>query len=361
MGLGDLARAVAEHLLKGLPFQRNVPANFTRGSKLQTLLDPLATDGDFVGMGIALVDLTRAGMEYAGVRDTRQMYGASLVKIAVMFAAFRLRESVINVEKFVPAKDRKEFFAKVTDGWRPAVEAAASSRRPDFPKLDQIFALTGPLDFNGDFRKQLTDMVQLSKNEAAAECIHRLGYQYINGALAAAGLFDSAGSGGLWVGGDYVSGDYAKVRRYEDFEEVPVDKGVNKAIHDPRGVTTQGATAEAVARFLALVDTNQLVSPQASQDMRVLMRGQVLDSDFKTGLKKRFTLTDVYGKIGVGVYGRGNGDDCAVVERMAVVSTGPNVEKKIRYVAVGLREPVPFNLEKLIHKLDRCIVQNNAP
>jgi hypothetical protein len=360
MGLGDVARAV-QQLLNRLPFQRNVPAAFTRGGKLQTLLDPLATDGDFAGMGIALVDLTRAGMEYAGVRDTWQMYGASLVKIAVMFAAFRLRESVIDVEKYFTAKDRKEFFARLTDGWRPLVETSVSSRHPDFPQLDQIFTSAGDIDFNDDFKKHLTDMVQVSKNEAAAECVHRLGYQYINGALAAAGLFDSAGSGGLWVGGDYVKGDYAKRRKYEDFEEIPVNKGVNKAIHDPKGVTTQGATAESVAKFLALVDTDQLVSARASRDMRVLMRGQVLDSDFKNGLKKRFTLMDSYGKIGVGVYSRGNGDDCAVIERMATVSTGPDVEGKIRYVAVGLREPVPYNLEKLIHKLDRCVVQNNAP
>jgi hypothetical protein len=63
MGLGDLARTLAEQLRNLFPFQPNVPVTFTRGGKLQTLLDPLATDRNFAGMGIALVDLTRGGME----------------------------------------------------------------------------------------------------------------------------------------------------------------------------------------------------------------------------------------------------------------------------------------------------------
>lgn len=347
--------------IKLLPFSAAPTVSWSRGGKLQTCLDALSGNADFDAMGIALVDLTSApgAMAYAGLRDRRQLFGASLVKIAAMFAAYALREDVRDAESVMVVKDRAELFKKLEAAWKSYIETNVSKRHKDFPKFAAIFDPNSrPLDFNDDFKKHLKKMIQKSDNESAAECIHRVGYQYLNGALKSAGLFDGVG---LWMGGDYVGGDYAKKRGYKEFEEIPIDKDANPRIHARTKLTTQGATAEAVAKFMVLIEIGQLVSAGASAEMKAIMAGQLLESDFKEGLTRpplSYTLNSIYGKIGIEY---GVGDDCAVIERKAVVRASPKLEKTIKYAAVGLREPVAYNLRKLIRALDDCVVKNNAP
>jgi beta-lactamase class A len=228
-----------------------------------------------------------------------------------------------------------------------------SGGRRDFPQFSRIFDDgTGKVGFNDDFKGHLTEMMVKSDNSAAGEVIQRIGFKYVNGALAKEGFFDKVG---LWLGGDYVTGDEAKRKGYTDFEPVPLDKDVNKSVHEGSS-TSQGATAEAVAKLLTLVASGRLISADASKEMQELMEKQKLESDFKTGLAGpplRYSIR-IYGKIGVGL---GVGDDCAVIERTADLGGGRT--KRIKYVAVGLREPVPYNLKKLIAALDGCVVQNN--
>jgi Beta-lactamase enzyme family len=350
-----------DQIAKLAPFAKAPTVSFTRGGKLQTCLDALSGNADFNAMGIALVDLTHAPgvIAYAGLRDRRQLFGASLVKIAAMFAAYALREDVREAESVIAAKDRADLFAKLEGAWKPLVETNAAKSPKDFPKFAAMFdPLSRPLDFTAEFKKHLEKMIHKSDNESAAECIHRVGYQYLNGALRSAGLFDTVG---LWMGGDYVDGDYAKKRGYKDFVEIPIDKDANPRIHAKIKMTSQGATAEAVAKFLVLVEIGKLVSAGASREMQALMAGQLLESDFKEGLIKpplSYTLDRIYGKIGIEY---GVGDDCAVIERRAVVRASPRLEKTIKYAAVGLREPVAYNLKKLIRALDDCVVKNNSP
>jgi hypothetical protein len=352
---------ILDRLIKAMPFAAMPTVNWSRGGKLQTCLDGFASDPDFAAMGIALVDLTNGagGIAYAGVRDRRQLFGASLVKIAAMFAAYALREDVREAETVMGAKDRPDLFKKLEAAWKPMVETAAAKSHKDFPRFAAIFDPNSrPLDFSDDFKKHLKKMMHKSDNESAAECIHRVGYQYLNGALKSAGLFDTVG---LWIGGDYVGGDYAKKRGYKEFVEIPIDKDANPKIHARTKLTTQGATAEAVAKLLTLIELGRLVSAGASAEMQAIMAGQTLESDFREGLvgaPLSYTLTRIYGKIGIEY---GVGDDCAVIERRAVLRASPRLEKPIKYAAVGLREPVPYNLKKLIRKLDACVVQNNTP
>src|SRR5215207_9905252 len=107
-----------------LPFpDKPTPVAFAKGGKLQALLKPLESNATFSGMGIALADLSTsvASPAYAGLRDTRQMYGASLVKIGAMVAAHQLKHNVEEARKSIGAKDRAELWKKLDEQWRPLV------------------------------------------------------------------------------------------------------------------------------------------------------------------------------------------------------------------------------------------------
>ena len=179
-------------------------------------------------MGIALVDLSRAPrMGYAGRNDTRQIYVASLAKIGAMFAAFQLRQSVRAAARQLSVANAAEVFDAITAAWTPDVSSRTKGRPADFPRFANIFKISGSrgnwiIDFTdeqkswqeikdiGDglpqglgFRDRMKLMIANSNNHAAASCIDDIGFQYLNGALAAAGLFSAGSSGGLWIALDY--------------------------------------------------------------------------------------------------------------------------------------------------------------
>jgi hypothetical protein len=271
-------------------------------------------------MGVALVDLgarskhdfAAGGLNFSvGWNLHVTQYSASLVKIAAMFAAFRLRENVRAAAATSKAKDSDELFAQITADWKPIVERSVPGGRRDFPQLDRIFSAGGgaggfSIDFDGRFRDSMADMIGPSDNAAASRCILALGYQYIQGALAAEGLYTSD-KGGLWLAGDYSSG--------------------RDGTPEPKSRKHQAASAAAVARFLTLLETNRLVSADACSEMRSLMTNdymiRFLDADGRT-------TSSHYGKLGIG--GKSSGysrHDCAVIERSIAGKT-------IRYAAIML-------------------------
>jgi hypothetical protein len=251
-----------------------------------------------------------------------------------MFAAFRLRENLSIAVNQTSAVTGEDALRTVAVDWKESVETAVPGGRPDFPQFNKIFNIAGAkggwqLTFSSDFKKHMDLMIGHSDNRSASICIDRLGFQYINGALAADGLY-SFQNGGLWLGGNYA--------------------GRNWMPEPKTKLTHMGATARAVARFLTLLEDSRLVSPQASADMRDTMA--LAGTWFFEGLDRarpKRPVQSVYAK--VGIYG-GKYHDCAVLERAARGT-------KIRYAAVVLGAIDPQIIRDLAVRLDDYVLASN--
>jgi len=278
--------------------------NRTLDSQLRTLLD----QPQFKHMGIAIVDLTHRSSDpnspsqvrYAGLRDEQQIFVGSLPKIAIMLAAYRLREQVREAAVRLRLNETGALFPRLVKSWTPLLTKQAQGRPVMFPKLDQVFRADGfadaqEIEFHDDFDAHIVKMIEgVGKNDAAAYCAQRLGFAYINGVLQTEGLQDgpdgSRGPRGLSLALDYAGNFWT---------------GSESA------ATAQGATAKSVAAFMTALENRNLVSPQASEEMTSHML--VASSWFKAGLvEKKRPPSRIYGKIGVaGTFSEG-----AVIEHL---------------------------------------------
>ena len=284
---------------------------------INSKLAALQRDPRFSPMSVLLIDMTGPVNVFGGWNIHKTRYSASCVKIAAMFAAFRLRENLNEAAKGLHAKDPDDLIKKITDEWKPIVENSISAPK-DFPQLKTVFTISGSgsswtFAFSKTYQRALEDMIGISDNRAASTCILGLGYQYINGALAADDFY-SEDLGGLWLAGDYSSG-----------RDAPAEK---------TSKSHQAASAAAIARFLILLDGKRLVSEQASNEMRALMTDSYLKRTLNVIPKPH---TDHFGKIGIG--DDGSYHDLAVVER--ATSKG-----RIRYASImlgsqGFRKRIP--------------------
>lgn len=341
------------------PFPAKPPnLGWAPSDSLQESLKRFAAKAPFAQMGVALVDLSRnPRIGYAGWNDTRQIYVASLAKIGAMFAAFQLRQSVRAAAKLVSVPDSAKVFDAIAADWTPGVSSRTKGRPADFPRLARIFSISGSqgnwaIDFIdsqknweeitkiGDslpkglgFRDRMKLMIANSNNQAAASCIDDIGFQYLNGALAAAGFFNAgAGGGGLWIALDYGGHWWGKAAG---------------------GGWAQGATAAAVAGLLALLATDRLVDADASKEMREMMSFKGHYGSWFVGrlAKAGRGPSRAFGKIGLD----GTLDDCVVVERPVKID---DHMKTLRYAAVGLGASSQEAIEALIIKLDDAMVED---
>lgn len=305
---------------------------FTEGQ-----IDALSADRRFKDLAVAIIDLSLRTRRPDGVgwitsggwNMYDQRFVASLAKIAAMFAAFRLRENLRAAAREVKAANGKELFEIITRDWKGVVETAIPSGVPDFPKLDSMFQVFGGsggwvIHFTDNFIHHLTNMIEHSSNSSAAHCINAIGFQYLNGALEAEGLYEP-GRGGLWLGANY--------------------GGRNWKIEPVSRRTHMGATAKSVAHFLTLLEDSRLVSEGASNEMRGLMRlaGTWLGEGLGKARPPR-PINDIYGKVGL----MGTLHDCAVIERSAG-------GRRIRYAAVVLTAKDATTIHKLVVALDDYI------
>jgi monoamine oxidase len=328
----------------------------------------------------ALVDLTGDPVTppYAGLYDKEMIFAGSLPKICAMYAAFALR---VRVQAFVDAAAANGasvtppgIISEIEKAWKPKLRALFPDRPAKsfgnnqdvtFPKLGQIltFSPDGKVDFKratpsltdaridriggsgapeGMFHDWMRSMLRWSNNAAASKCILALGYFYLNGALARAGLFDAATGKGLWLSADYKSHDWVKTQ---------TDRQANAAgqLLTPRWATAQRrrrsnitATAAQVARFMTLLALDKLipatddsapakaVATAIHGDMRALMKADAggLGSDANDALRRVGRApTLVIAKFGRGDDGFNH--ECAIIERTVA-------GKSLRYVAIGL-------------------------
>jgi len=305
------------------PFGDPMPrAKLIEDPRLQSSLETMLDESAFQHLGVALVDLTQGtvspsapvNLPYAGFRDDQQIFVGSLPKIAVMLAAYRLREQVRAAAIQLGLHEPGALFPRLVKAWKPVIDKAAQGRPSQFPKLEQIFRIDGfddaqEIRFSDDFYDHIALMVErVGKNSAAAYCADRLGFAYINGVLQNEGL-QSGRIGEKGFKGLSLSLNYG---------------GVSWGAGDGAAVA-QGATAEVVATFMTALWMHRLVSEQASVDMEGHLRLAV--SWLGEGLKDRKRPpSSTMGKIGVaGTYSEG-----AVIERH--IPGG----RQMRYTAVVL-------------------------
>ena len=183
----------------------------------------------------------------------------------------------------------------------------------------------GEMILDEETLEKLTRMIRNSSNSAATEILQRVGMDYLAELLQSPRyrLYDPERNGGLWVGKAY--------------GKTPAWK------RDPLHNLSLGATALQVARFYYLLETGQLVSPELSKLMKLILADPAHEHKFVKGLKDIQPGSEIYRKSGTwGPYH----SDSAIVEHHGR-----------RYIAVALAKSAKGErwLQELIVALDGII------
>jgi beta-lactamase class A len=165
-------------------------------------------------------------------------------------------------------------------------------------------AAEGGLELDDENRRLLTNMIRHSSNSAATTMLERVGYSYVADMLQSKRyqLYDPEMNGGLWVGKPY-----AKAGAWK---------------RDPMYNLSHGATPFEVARFYYMLDTGQLVSEQASSEMREILSKPAIEHKFVAGLNTHRPGSEIMRKSGTW---RTFHSDSGIIERDGR-----------RYIAVGM-------------------------
>jgi hypothetical protein len=191
-------------------------------------------------------------------------YSASLLKMAAMYAAFELRNSVNDRAAQADATPANLFdllkaeFDPVIDGAVPLIsqqrDVTAKMRLPTYSTVFTTIPLTTggvAVEFTAAFRGNMNAMMVDSNNNAAAAVVQALGYSWINGALEHGGYFRSAfPPGGIWLAGTFTgSQPYVRINSDND------------------GPVAQAMTCFDMANLCAHIVQRTLVSDEASTQM----------------------------------------------------------------------------------------------
>jgi hypothetical protein len=227
-----------------------------------TLGDADKTRLDKVAFAIAKLGTNENPVLYAGVKDMDTLFTASLVKIALLYASFELVARTNVLAPTIQANDPNDFFRQVKLAWDAPIAAAVpaiTSGAWQKVSFDQALVATG--QGNKRFKvaihpQQRTDLDTFFSNQlnsaAASRCMHRLGYSYVNGALAAGGFFDSVDQ--IWVASDFGGG----------WSQFLVPVATN-------GKSSEAARAASVAYLLMTMHRGTLVDAASSQEMRNIL------------------------------------------------------------------------------------------
>jgi peptidoglycan hydrolase-like protein with peptidoglycan-binding domain len=208
-----------------------------------------------VAFAIAKLGTGENPVKYAGVKENGMFFSASLLKVTLLYASFELR---FRLNKLAPniVWDWKPFFASVASA-TPSIPDGAWKKM----KIDEILRITATSD-SGVLRFDLTkqhraDLNAIFANQnqdwAAQACMHRLGYSYVNGALAAAG-FDPKTKEGIWYANDLGGG----------WPQFLVPVATN-------GKSSVAMTALGMAELLTAMHRGTLIDQTSSQEMMGIM------------------------------------------------------------------------------------------
>lgn len=221
----------------------------------------------------------------------------------------------------------------ITDPAHPRMAQVNGDRMMYAASLPKIAILLGAfqkasedkLSLDAAAIAELTRMIRNSSNTAASDMLERVGMDYLAKVLQSERyrLYDPAVNGGLWVGKPYGAGSAGQ--------------------RDPLHNLSHGATAYQVARFYYLMETGQLVSPEASRQMKEIMGSPAIHHKFVKGLEQSHPGAQLYRKSGTW---RTFHADSAIVEHNGR-----------RYIAVGLaNDPNGGDwMSKLIVAMDNIV------
>jgi hypothetical protein len=302
-------------------FPSPYPDFFTTDGQLdQALEDALkAGPGQNWKAPVAIVALNDDGTRpIASHRGDETHYSASFVKVAAMYAAHELLETMNQLSKEYGQAQRDKFLADAGAYLNSSIMAKAATIVPlkglkeanalpmyaknydATPDANGVLQLAFTQGQKKTYWDNLVQMIQVSSNYDAAWCIHRVGYGYLNGALTEAGFFDGTDNG-IWLAGDYldaaVPGDIGKWP-YLRINSVN-DKGVAQAV-----------TVVKAAKLITLIADRKLVTGWASDSMMVLMKAAVDAGEVFINRTPGLSLKVLYNKLGVGPLKVG-GDVCS--------------------------------------------------
>lgn len=190
----------------------------------------------------------------------------------------------------------------ITDRERPRVAAINGDRTfyaASLPKIAVMLAVfekasRGELEIDEQTRLQLYRMIRISSNADSTALMQKVGKPYIAEVLRSPRyrLYDEMFSGGLWVGKDYASSGLWK--------------------RDPMHGLSHAATAMQAVRFFYLLEQRQLVNPDASLEMKQILRRDGDGQKFLKGFRQARPRARIYRKGGTW---RNHHADVALVER----------------------------------------------
>jgi hypothetical protein len=326
---------------------------------------------------LALVDVTDpAAPVFAGIRAEDTVFIASMAKIAALYAAFELRKRLQDAISGVPvATPVPALIAQVKKTWQPLIDAKKTKDAAafvGFPNLTDIFDITpsgaswsvtfttkGDINTLADkesaqwpllngkfgFKELLLLMASFSNNDAAARCITTLSYEYINGALVMAGLYDN-GKGGLWLAAPYPHKPGAALT-----ENLWMQEPLNKDPNTTRRY--QVSSAKAAAAMFTLLAQRKLVDATSSDEMLDFLQAGTNDFVRNALADASRDVNSIRTKIGV--IDKLYWSQTSLVERNLI-----DHGKPIRYVISILNNKAPFLLTKgTIEPLDQCILNRH--
>jgi hypothetical protein len=279
---------------------------------LETARDELKTarNGVTPTFRLAIIDLDGGPLKF-GVHEPKpdtMDYTASEAKVIALYAAFALRDMIRRfaasrtVRAAVaaaaaastaaaagkpPPKPAKPLglFDALRAEVNPAILAIAhpllgtTKEAERLPRYEHMFVAPkgGAPDFTGQYKNWLRAMIVPSSNSGAMQCIHGIGYAYLNGAMKEALLFKEGK--GPWLAGDFI-GTYTYARI--DSEN---DQGV-----------AQAGTALSMAKLMAVIVKSAVaLDGDSFTHMKMLLHDAVdgIDTPFLTRDKRYFTDDDL--------------------------------------------------------------------
>jgi hypothetical protein len=232
--------------------------------------------------------------------DEQECFSGSLIKVAAMFSAFKLRQEAETLRADINDPDKKlkvplaKFFdelGKRVDPTHDALTKITDAARdpknniPMTPSLRDILSITSlttPVTFTADFRGHLRRMIIISRDCDTAECIFRLSYPYINVKLMNEGYFNRDSMKGIWLAGDYFPGatfcaEEAKESKLkykatgQQFVRIPTVNDCDQTKRPPFCDSAQNTTSKQMAGFFLKILLEELIDEPSAHEMRLLL------------------------------------------------------------------------------------------
>ncbi len=191
----------------------------------------------------------------------------------------QLEKVLVNLEliDMVKRKQLSIALVDITDMKNPRMANVNGDHMTYAASLPKIAILLGAFKQieNGEMilddktKQTLTDMIRFSSNKAASMMLRRVGPHRLSEILRSPSyrLYDPEFNGGLWCGKEY-----GKAKAWK---------------RDPLHQLSHGATALQTARFYYLLETQQLLSPSLSREMKDILANPKLHHKFVKGLEVR--------------------------------------------------------------------------